>query len=79
MAGKPRKIASPSAAAYRIDSIHHREKGSEEKCTGVGTGCTGIPPKSSVYLQTCEDPGVQVLSLHCSSPRRTFPDKAENT
>lgn len=51
MAGKLRKIASPSASACPIDSIHHREKRSEEKHTGVGTGCIGIPPKSNVYLQ----------------------------
>jgi len=51
MAGKLRKIVSSSAAACLIDSFHHREKGSEEKYTGLGTGCIGIPPKSNVYLQ----------------------------
>lgn len=51
MAGKLRKIASPSAAACLIDSIHHRGKGSEENRTGVGTMYIGTPLKSNVYLQ----------------------------
>lgn len=80
MAGKLRKIASPSAAACPIDSIHHREKGSEEKHTGVGNGCIGIPPKSNVYLQA----GVRILeSRHFSfialTPGEHLPEKVMKT
>lgn len=42
MAGKLRKILSPSAAACPADSIHHKEKGSEEKHTGAGNGCISL-------------------------------------
>lgn len=42
MAGKLRKILSPSAAACPADSIHHKEKGSEEKHTGAGNGCISV-------------------------------------